>query len=206
MPPQTYIFIGRSGCGKGTQSELLQKYIKENDPEKRTVFYLESGDKFREFISSSGHTASLAREISQTGGLQPAFLAVHIWSHLMIEQMEGNKHVIIDGSPRKLDEAKILSEALNFYGRKPTVVYMNVSRAWAEDKLIKRGRADDIRKEDIQRRLDWFDRDVMPTVEYLKGLSLAPQDGGTVPAVYFLDINGDQTIDEVHREIISKLY
>ena len=31
--PQTFIFVGRSGSGKGTQIELLQKYIKEQMPE-----------------------------------------------------------------------------------------------------------------------------------------------------------------------------
>lgn len=195
MTPQTFIFIGRSGCGKGTQAKLLSEYLKKNDLENRSIFYLESGEKFREFISSSGHTAELARAVAEKGGLQPAFLAIHIWSRLMIEQMEADKHVIIDGSPRKLDEAKILGESLAFYSRKPTVVYMNVSRAWAEDKLIKRGRADDKTKEEISRRLDWFETDVAPTITYLKDS----------PFYDFVEINGEPSIEEVHAQILSKL-
>ncbi len=104
--PQTFIFIGRSGCGKGTQADLLKEYLEKN--RSNSVFYLESGARFREFISQNSFTANLSREIMKSGGLQPAFLAIHIWSHIMIEQMNEGKHLIIDGTPRLLDEAKIL--------------------------------------------------------------------------------------------------
>ena len=191
----TYIFIGRSGCGKGTQAKLLSEYIKKNDPKNRSIFYMESGEKFREFISSSGYTAKLAKKIAEQGGLQPAFLAVHLWSHLMIEQMDQDKHVIIDGTPRKLEEAKILGEGLAFYGRKPVVIFMNVSRAWAEDKLTKRDRTDDKTKKEIKKRLDWFESDVAPTVEYLK----------KSPLYKFIEINGEPRIEEVHAQILAKL-
>ena len=191
----TYIFIGRSGCGKGTQAKLLSEYIKKNDPKNRSIFYMESGEKFREFISSSGYTAKLAKKIAEQGGLQPAFLAVHLWSHLMIEQMDKDKHVIIDGTPRKLEEAKILGEGLAFYGRQGVVIFMNVSRAWAEDKLTKRGRTDDKTKKEIKKRLDWFESDVAPTVEYLK----------KSPLYKFIEINGEPRIEEVHAQILAKL-
>jgi adenylate kinase family enzyme len=194
MEPKTFIFIGRSGCGKGTQVDLLIKYLKERSP--NPVFYMESGEKFREFVSQSSHTADLAKKIMEAGGLQPAFLAIHIWSHLFIEQMLPDKHLIIDGTPRKLDEAKILDEALGFYGRNNVfVVYMNVGRKWATDRLTGRGRADDIKAEDIEKRLNWFDTDVMPAVEHLKAS----------PRFRFLDINGEQTIEEVHNEIMAKI-
>src|SRR3989344_2519810 len=143
---QTYIFIGRSGCGKGTQAELLKKYL---ESKKEEVFYLESGAKFREFISQSSFTAKLSRKIMAASDLQPAFLAIHVWSHILIEQMDQNKTLIIDGTPRKLVEAKILDEALKFYGRvKPKIVYVNVGDAWARKRLLLRGRVDDKKKED----------------------------------------------------------
>ena len=49
MKLQTFIFIGRSGCGKGTQVALLQKYIKTQDY-KRPILYIETGERFRQFI------------------------------------------------------------------------------------------------------------------------------------------------------------
>ena len=61
MMPQTFIFIGRSGCGKGTQAERLKKYITEHDSEKREIFYFETGGGVRKFIGGSNFSSSLAK-------------------------------------------------------------------------------------------------------------------------------------------------
>ncbi|HIP21722.1 MAG TPA: hypothetical protein EYG72_02105 [Candidatus Pacebacteria bacterium] len=61
---------------------------------------------------------------------------------------------MIDGSPRKLEEAKILHEALKFYEIKNAVViYVKISRDVAEERMISRGRKDDT-KSKIKGRLD----------------------------------------------------
>lgn len=197
MELQTVIFIGRSGCGKGTQAELLSKHIAAHDPEKRDIFYLESGAAFRNFVSQSNHTAKLSREVMASGRLQPSFLSIHVWSHLLIEQMDAGKHVVIDGTPRKLDEAKILAEALSFYGRnKPIVIYLAVSRTWSHERLAGRGRADDANTAEVDKRLDWFDTDVMPAIEYLKNN----------PAFRFLEIDGERSIEAIHEDIIAQTF
>src|SRR3972149_5655008 len=179
MNSPTYIFIGRSGCGKGTQALLLKKYLGTKGQE---VFYLESGAKFRDFVSQSGYTAQLSNTIMKKGELQPAFLAIHIWSHLMIEQMDEKKHLMIDGTPRKLAEAKILDEAFKFYGRKEMkIIYVNVSDAWSIARLEGSKRADDKSLEEVQKRLAWFNSEVMREVEYYKNNS----------DYDFFDINGE---------------
>ena len=193
MNPQTYIFIGRSGCGKGTQAELLEKYLESEGDQ---IFYLESGAKFRNFVSQSGYTAKLSNDIMKRGELQPAFLAIHIWSHLMIEQMDEKKHLMIDGTPRKLDEAKILDGALKFYGRaKPKIIYINVSDEWSIARLEGRSRTDDKSLAEVRKRLAWFQTDVMPVLEFYKNN----------PDYDFFDINGEQTIKQVQQEILNKL-
>lgn len=195
MIPQTFIFMGRSGCGKGTQAKLLVEWLKTNDTEHRDIFYLESGARFREFISQSNYTARLSKKTMESGKLQPAFLAIHVWSHLMIEQMDESKHVFIDGTPRKLEEAKILENALLFYNRaKPIIVYINVSRTWSMDRLAGRGRADDSR-EGVEERLNWFDTDVMPAVEYYR----------TNPHFNFIELNGEQSIEAIHQDFVAKI-
>ena len=70
----TFIFISRSGGGKGTQVALLEQYIKDNDL--GDFFHLEAGDRFRAFFKKNTYTSNLAKEITNKGGLQPAFLAV----------------------------------------------------------------------------------------------------------------------------------
>jgi len=86
---QAYIIIGRSGCGKGTQAELLINNLK-NDLN-RKVFDLQTGDKFRTFVKGEGYTNKLAKEIGDRGELQPMFLALSLWSVDFIENLKEMK-------------------------------------------------------------------------------------------------------------------
>ena len=192
---QTIIFIGRSGAGKGMQSGMLQKYLGEHDPE-TPILVIETGDHFRRHIKDSGHTWDMARKINETGGRQPDFLAVWIWSHLFIEKIHGDEHIIFDGTPRSLNEAKILGTALPFYERKnPAIIFLNVSEEWAEERLRGRGRADDLDPEVVAKRLAFFTVDVVPAIDYYR----------TAPGYNFLEINGEQTPEEVFRDLIKQL-
>ncbi|MBU1046747.1 nucleoside monophosphate kinase [Patescibacteria group bacterium] len=189
---QAYIFIGRSGCGKGTQAELLIKYLKEQG---RKVFDLQTGDKFREFVKGNGYTNKLANEINEKGGLQPMFLVLSLWATAMIENLKGDEDLVLDGMPRKKDQADVLHSVFDFYSYgKPKVIYINVPREWAEEKLLARGRGDD-EVEKIKNRQDWFDTDVVPVLEFYKNHE----------GYEFFDINGVQSIEEVHNEIMNKI-
>ncbi|TSC54815.1 MAG: adenylate kinase [Parcubacteria group bacterium LiPW_30] len=197
MDLQTFIFIGRSGCGKGTQAELLKKYVEEHDTEKRSIYYLETGERFRNFLSKDGYSNKLAREIAENSELQPSFLAVSMWSSSFIENLNGEEHVFIDGTPRTLPETYILETALNFYKRgRAKVIYINVSREESEKRLLARGRKDDKKIGDIEKRLNWFDNDVVPAVMYLSQSKNHD----------FYDIDGEQSIEDVHKELISKVF
>jgi len=192
MEKQVYIFIGKSGCGKGTQAELLMRYLTDKE---RKIFSLEIGKKFREFVKGDSYSSKLSSEIGKKGGLQPEFLAVLMWASSMVEKVKGDEDFVLDGVPRKMIEAKILDSALDFYGfEKPIVVFVNVSRGWSEEKLLGRGRDDDDREE-IKRRLDWYETEVAPVVEWYKNND----------SYKFLDINGEQTVEEVHQEIMEKI-
>ncbi|MEK7193012.1 MAG: nucleoside monophosphate kinase [Patescibacteria group bacterium] len=195
MDVQTFVMIGRSGSGKGTQAELLSRSLRERDSSSE-VFYLESGARFREFVASAGHSQELAKQRMSRSDRQPDFLAVWMWAHLLIDNAHENQHWIIDGTPRSKLEAEVIDSAFDFYGRsKPIILYVNVSRGWSEIRLTARGRADDRRVGDIKKRLDWFDNDVVPAIEWYRNN----------PKYFFCNINGEQSIEEVHQEIISKL-
>ncbi|GMQ95042.1 MAG: adenylate kinase [Patescibacteria group bacterium] len=194
MDSRTFIFTGNSGSGKGTQAKLLQKYLLEKDADK-SVYYLETGSLFREFFKGKDYTHDLAQEIYERGERQPGFLAIHMWSHALIRGMEEGGHLLVDGTPRSLNEAHIFDTAMEFYRREnPFVIYVNVPRAWSRKHLLARGREDDTR-EQVEKRLDWFEEDVMPAIEFFKEYS----------RYMFIEVNGDQTIEEVHKEILSKI-
>lgn len=195
MNPQTFIFIGRSGCGKGTQAELLQQKLREKTPE-TPIFYLETGERFREYIRKETYSSNLSKEVMDQGGLQPEFLAVWNWSSLFIEKMQGNEHLVLDGTPRKLDEAEVLDSAMKFYNReKPFVIFLDVSKEFSIARFKDRGRADDKSLQAIEERMKWYEEHVVAAVRYYWH-----NDNYNL-----LNINGEQSIEAVHTEIISKM-
>jgi adenylate kinase family enzyme len=194
MTPHTFIFIGRSGCGKDTQAELLTKELEKRDPS-TTLFHLEPGARFREFIKEKGYTNELAQAVSVAGHRQPDFLAVWMWSHLLVENFTGKEHLLSNGTPRSECEARVLDTALKFYDRRsPYVIHLDVSRGWSEQKLLARGRADDSRP-DIKARLDWFEKDVIPAIEFFE----------KDPFYRYVKIDGEKSIEEVRESIMASL-
>ncbi len=192
MKPQTFIFIGRSGSGKGTQADLLTEFLKKQDSS-RAVFRLESGKIFREFIQKDSYTSKISNEIYQAGGLQPEFLSVWIWAEGFIKSMNPNDHMIVDGAPRKVAEGAIFDSAISFYKRdNPHVIFMNVSRKWAEQRLAERHRLDDTPR-DIKKRMDWYETDVAPTVEYFRNNE----------RYHFHEIHAEASVEEVHKQIVE---
>lgn len=191
----TVIFIGRSGCGKGTQAELLKNRIHKHDMDKRPILYLETGAHFRDFIRGEGLSARLSNEAYVKDVRQPDFLACFMWSDILIRELDENMHLVFDGAPRSKPEAELVTTALEFYKReKPTVIHINVGRRWAEERLLGRGRSDDRTIQKITKRLDWFEEDVEPAIKYFK----------ENPLYTFVEVDGEQSIEEVHRDIVAQ--
>ncbi len=194
MNQKSFIFIGRSGCGKGTQAKLLSDYLKKNDPA-REVLYVQCGAEFREFIKGTTETQRLAREINEVGGLQPEFLAIYMWANVLVHKFTKNEHVIMDGMPRKAHEAGVLESIFDFYKlEKPVVINIDISKEMSIDRLMSRGRIDDNR-EDIAERLSWYETDVVPAIGFYENN----------PKYSFIKIDGNRPIEDVHKEIIERV-
>lgn len=189
----TIIFIGKSGCGKGTQIQKLGDFFKSNGED--SIEHLEVGQNLREFINSKTYTSALAQVNNAQGKLQPAFLAIWAWVNKMIETYTGQKIIFVDGAPRQLGEAKIVHEMFDFYSRKNRfIVHINVSDEWTMNKLLARGRIDDI-KESIDRRLKWFNINSPEIISFFDN-----EKDYTV-----LVIDGEQDIEKVHQDILKGL-
>jgi len=193
MDKKTVLFFGKSGSGKGTQAKLLRDHLEKNTD--RKVLYIETGDKLREFVKEDNYSSKLTKEIIGSGELMPEFLPIWLWSDHLVKNFTGEEHMILDGLSRRADEAPVLESALKFYKIKnPTVIYLNVSRKRAFELLKGRGRKDDT-DEYINNRLDWFDENVVPAMDYFKNDGYAT----------FVDINGEQSIEEVHTDVLKAL-
>jgi adenylate kinase family enzyme len=192
--PQTIIFFGSSGSGKGTQAQLLMEYLQKNDSS-REVLYIETGRRFREFIKEKNYTSTLTAEVLNEGGVVPEFMPIWIWTEYLIRHFSGSEHMVLDGLSRQPHEASILDSAIKFYKREhPIVMEIKVGRDWAIDKLLSRKRGDDT-AESITTRLNWYYDKTAQAVEFFK----------QNPYYSFHTINGEQDVQAVHEEIIKAL-
>lgn len=195
MELKTAIMIGPSGCGKGTQAALLKKYLEKHDPD-HPVHYFQTGEKFREFMEGDKYTHRKIKEVLAEGGLAPGFLPVWIWGSLFIDGVTGDDHIITDGFPRRAEESPMLHTALEFYERKePTVVAFDMPDEVIVERLVEgRKRADDT-PESVAERLKWFKRDVTLAIKFFE----------EHPYYKVAHINGDQTVEEVHQDVLRAL-
>jgi adenylate kinase len=191
----TTIFYGRSGAGKGTQANLLKEHLEKNDPEHK-VIYIETGTELRKIVAEEDNfTSKLTKKIIESGKLMPAFMPIMAWGSILKERLTGNEHIIFDGIARRLHEAHIVQGAFDFYSREnPKIFVIDVSREWAFEHLKSRGRSDDT-DEEINKRLDWYDENVVPAIEQFR-----KNDKFQV-----IEINGEQSIEEVHKNVLEAL-
>src|SRR3989344_1107947 len=193
--PLNFLFLGRSGCGKGTQAQLLIKHFQDNNLGE--TLYVYTGERLRNFAEKEETLAArLAKSKMKAGGLLPSFLAVWLWSGALIEGVNENNNVIMDGSPRTLLEAMMTDDAMEFYGRNKVVpVFLETSEEWSTQRMLGRGRSDDSLKS-IKERMAYFEKDLVPVIDYYSGRSKHK----------LTRVNGEQRVEAVHQEILEKVF
>lgn len=195
MQSQTLVFFGIAGSGKGTQIDLLIEYLNEKDV--KESLRVGTGQGFRNLLETENYTSSLIRDSLMRGELQPDFLTDAIVANALTSQLSSDKHLLVDGYPRTVIQAKTLETMMKFYRRKNVkVVYIKVGKQEAIQRNLFRGRPDDT-KDSIAKRFDEFEDNVIPAMEYLQSKK---EEG-----YEFYEINGEQTISDVHEDIIKAL-
>jgi adenylate kinase family enzyme len=199
MLPQTIIFIGRSGSGKGTQVTMLQEFLRNKNSQIQSI-HIETGQYFRNFIEEKSVSAQFAKGVYLEGKRQPDFLAISMWGYVLCKDYSGTEHLIFDGAPRSYPEAHVIEDALSFYQRfdnakfvKPKVIYIDVSHDWSMERMHERGRIDDKTKEQTEIRMNWFETEVKGAIRFFE----------ESPNFDFLHIQGEKSVEEVHAQIIS---
>lgn len=195
MKALTVIFIGPQGSGKGTQIEGLDKVVAELDPVRRIVD-IQTGRRFRALAARSENYAEkrVARTLD-TGELQPDFLTYILWGEAMLDQLDSKSHLFIDGFPRTVKQADVLEDAFTFFERKEIhVINLETPEEVVRARMQSRARADDT-AESIEERLRWYREDTLPVLDYYR----------SHPDITVHDIDGMDTIDGVHQQILKAL-
>ncbi len=193
MKPRTIIFIGPQGSGKGTQITKLDAALRAADPMRRVVD-IQTGRRFRALAQKQeNYTEKHVYETLDSGQLQPLFLSVVLWGDAMLQHVDTDCHLLIDGFPRTVNEAKVLESALSFYERSELVVInLNTPEDIVRTRMKSRARTDDT-DTSIEERLRWYREETVPVIEFYRARALTT----------LIDIDGTDTIDGVHAAILK---
>lgn len=179
--------LGRPGSGKGTQAKLLA--------DKFPVEHISTGRLLRARAKTKDFLGKKIDEILEQGMFIPTPIVFSLWMPEIerLRKQTTYKGVLFDGSPRRLHEAQMLDEVLELYGWQKDFVVLNVyvSEKEAIKRLLKRGRSDD-EISDVKSRLAWFRTEVDPVLCYYRKKGM------------LIDINGEQSVENVHKEILKK--
>jgi len=159
----TFCFLGRSGSGKDTQRIVLEPFFKKSGCK---VLHVSTGDQGRALREKGTAIGLYIKKILEAGDLFPDWLASSLWVCVLNVEMMTDDVVILDSTPRRLEEAKFLDEYMTTTGRPlPIPIYLDISEEEATRRLLARGRFDD-KPEVVAERLSWFKTSVLPIVDY----------------------------------------
>jgi adenylate kinase len=184
------IVLGPQGSGKGTQGKKISQTY--------GIPHIATGDELRKMKELPTPTGRMIKEVMDTGALVEDDLLIRMIRD-RLDRGDTLPGFVLDGFPRTLVQAESLDELLGQLGRSIDVVFefQVPNRQQLIDRLTKRA-ADENRTDDtpdaIQKRLETYDRETAPLVEYYR------TSRGNV-----VGIHADRSIDEVFHEIEQSL-
>jgi adenylate kinase len=120
-----------------------------------------------------------------------------LWKH-QLKQKELANGWVLDGFPRNISQARFLDNKLNKYGRQITAVfYLKVSEDESLKRLFKRGRRNPDgslhdTEEKIRERLKIYNKSEAAVLDFYRKKNL------------LIEINGEQMIDEIFKDIYQR--
>ena len=193
MQSQTFVFFGQVGSGKGTQVKLLIDFLKSKDG--RETVYAGTGDGFRKLLESENFTSKIVKESMTRGELQPDFLTNAIFANILSSFLDDEKHLIADGYPRTASQSETFEAMMKFYKRENIkIIYIELSEEEAMKRNLLRGRHDDTEM-GLRKRFNEYINKVIPAMNYFNS-----KENYTI-----YTINGEQSVENVHKDIIKAL-
>jgi len=208
------VLLGRQGAGKGTQCVRLSRHY--------VVPHISTGDMLRAAVKAETELGLAAKRFMDAGELLPDDVMIGIVGARLHEPDAKVRGYILDGFPRTVGQAEALNEITRSARRMDVAVDLEVPRSMVLERLASRRvcvdcgtnysvasrpgrdwtcdvcggdvvlRADDT-EDAINRRLDLYDSQTAPLIEYFRERGqLAVVDGVGGP-------------DEVARRLITTI-
>src|SRR3989344_1580794 len=138
METRTIFFVGKPGCGKGTQAKMLAE----------TTGWpgFSSGKLFRALEAEDTPVGQNLKRENEAGLLSPHWFAMYLYLQSLFSIPEGQS-AIFDGFNRKVPEAELIISSLTWLGRPFSIIYVAISDEEVHQRIEGRqhveGRADD---------------------------------------------------------------
>ncbi len=184
------LVLGPQGAGKGTQAKKVSATY--------GIPHIATGDMIREIKELATPLGRELKDVYDRGDLVSDELMIRLIRD-RLSRGDTLPGFVLDGFPRTMPQAEALDGLLGALGRRLDVVFefQVPAREQLLERMLKRAaeenRSDDT-PEAIRRRLELYDRETAPLVEYYRTTR------GNV-----VGIHADRTIDEVFREIAESL-
>lgn len=202
--PPVFVVLGPPLSGKGTQSELLAKYL--------NYFHFSLGDILRQESQKDEKVKKLMRE----GKLLPNKLVNQVFAE-NFEKLVQKRGVVIDGYPRNLNQAQFLVDFLKEKKKDFLVIYLDVRESFLYERLARRkfcpscngvfkdnevvcpicGVELEKREDDdptvLKTRLEMFFKNTLPVVNFFESQKK------------LVKVDGEKTIEEVFKEVLRRI-
>jgi adenylate kinase len=184
------VVLGPQGSGKGTQAKKIAATY--------GIPHIATGDMIREMKERPTELGAELREVYDRGDLVGDDLMIRLIRD-RLDRGDTLPGFVLDGFPRTLVQAEALDDLMGELARPIDVVFdLQVpDRQQLFDRLMKRAREEnrsDDTPEAMQRRLELYDRETAPLVEYYRSTR------GNV-----VGIHADRSIEDVFSEVQRSL-
>ncbi len=186
MKYQTILLLGAPGSGKGTQGATLGRIP--------GFFHFACGNVFRTLDTRTPIGKSFLK-YSSKGQLVPDELTIELWRIRIDQKVETHVFkpdidcLVLDGIPRNLEQAQLLDPVLDVR----CVFHLHCQDraqliARLKKRALKDNRFDDANEEVIRVRLETYERETAPLLEFYGSSCIAQIDAMRPPVVVLNDI------------------
>ena len=166
MKYHTYLLFGAPGSGKGTQGRSLGSIPR--------FFHCACGDVFRT-LDTRTKVGRAVLDYSSKGQLVPDEITVELWQARIDSAVEAHEFkpdidvLVLDGIPRNVGQARIMDEMIDV----KKVFHLSCPDrdqlfARLKKRALKDNRLDDANEEVIQRRLQTYETESKPVLDYYR--------------------------------------
>ncbi|MEK7144288.1 MAG: nucleoside monophosphate kinase [Patescibacteria group bacterium] len=185
METCTIFFIGKPGCGKGTQAKLLAEHTGW------PVFG--SGQEFRKIAEEPTVVGKKVKQEIDAGLLSPPWFAMYLYQKALFSIPE-RQSAIFDGFNRKVPEAELIVDSLTWLDRPFWVVDVVISDEEAAKRIaIRKLESDRVDDQFVPERLKEYNKFTKDALEIFR------------TAGKLIEINGEQTREAIAEDVRKAL-